>query len=291
MRANKCLFSEPDSWVGDPLSDFQLVLPVCNEEARIEVVLRHYCSICCHILVIDNFSTDSTAKIVSTFEKARLIRIANQGTTESRDWWLQASRHFYCDFVFFGSCSEFASGELLKAMSALVHSPSVDMVAVNRASRTGGFNTDPLYCTPSSLLMPRIRLPAVVRFVRWKSIDPAMISPHDNFRSQSHCVLLKLEANSERFRIVHLRPYPSMSTIKKHNNYARQYSLVTCRSNVFRAIADSILRALLDTARLLRSLLAGTWNKAILLEYVMRLLMHCQVVFYAFKHSICGIEP
>jgi hypothetical protein len=87
-------------------SSFQVVLPVCNESARVRFALDYICSFCSNVLVIDNFSMDDTVGIIREhFSSVTVVQIQNTGTTETPDWWRKATRYFNSPFVYFASCS------------------------------------------------------------------------------------------------------------------------------------------------------------------------------------------
>lgn len=268
------------------ISSYRVILPVKNESLRIEQVLSHYTQVCSLVTVIDNFSEDDTLQIIaSKFPRVQTKCLVNQGTVETPSWWTSASSFFDTEYILLASCSEFISLELLNFFDLFSRAALADLLDIPRLSNTGGQSTDYLYFKPSSLFSQRIAYPTVTRLVRWAAIDPLRIHPHDSFRSQHGCSRLVLESTEVTFCIQHMRPSPSFQTAKKHLLYARQYAYTKCQGNPLIAIIDSLLRAFLDTSRILRSLVDRKCNRVIALEYLLRLLMHFQVVWFSFFPS------
>ena len=268
-------------------SNYQFILPVYNESNRIVNVLQHYYAYCRFITVIDNFSTDNTVDLIlSNFPCVRVVSISNDGTTETPKWWLDAASYFTQEFVLFGSCSEFISPDLLSIYNTIAELSSVDICLSTRRTITGGYCTDPLYCKASTLLSPSIILPQVARLVRWRSIKPHLIKPHDTFRSQVHCRILSISASSRELCILHNRPMPAFKLLNpKLKMYARQQALYSKTKNPLFAIADSFLRSILDTLRVFRSIIFCQYNIAIGIEFLQRIVMHFLVIYYSIIHS------
>jgi glycosyltransferase involved in cell wall biosynthesis len=266
---------------------FQVIVPAFNEESRIDSTLRHLTCHCRNVTVFDNCSTDNTALIVrSKFHNVKLVTLKNEGTSETYEWWIAASRHFTSDYILFAGCSEFVPERLLHLFSQIALSTAVDIVDTPRLSITGTQSTDYLYCRPSSLFSPAIKLPRVARFVRWRSIDASTISPHDTFRSQKHCVRFTLDTADPGLCIHHYRLPPSRKTFNKHLNYARLYAASRCRSNPIYALLDSSARCVLDTSRVLRALFDRKASRLLLQEYILRVLMHIQVFWFSVLLSL-----
>lgn len=269
-------------------SNFQLILPVFNESSRIVKILQHYYAYCRDIMIIDNLSTDNTVNLImNNFPRVRIVSIPNHGTTETPQWWLDAAPYFSQEFVLFGSCSEFISQDLLNIYNLIAELGNVDICFTTRCTITGGYCTDPLYCKASSFLSPRIILPQVARLVRWRSIKPHLIKPHDTFRSQVHCRVLTLSASSRELCILHIRPMPPFQLVNpKLKMYARQQALYSNYKNPFQCTVDIILRGSLDVLRLFRSFVYFQYNKAIGIEFLQRLPMHLMVILYCYSFTI-----
>jgi glycosyltransferase involved in cell wall biosynthesis len=263
-------------------NSFQIILPVFNEKARIAITLSHLWTYCSRITVIDNKSTDDTIEIVNVhFPETKIVTILNSGTTETGKWWLDAVSHFETDYILFASCSELIPGRLLDVFAGIARSGSVDIVDVPRTSITGNQSTNYLYFKPSSIFSKNIQLPLTSRFLRWKAIDPAKIAPHDSFRSQDQCVRFVLDTKDPDLILHHYRLMPSKATFRKHLLYAKEYSKHKCKSNFFYALKDSFLRILLDSSRIIRSIVDKKFNRVLAIEYSLRIAMHLQVVFFS----------
>jgi len=269
-------------------SNYQFILPVYNESDRIVNVLQHYYAYCPFITVIDNFSTDNTVNLIlGSFPRVRIVSISNHGTTETPQWWLDAASYFTQEFVLFGSCSEFISQDLLCIYNTIAELGNVDICFSTRRTITGGYCTDPLYCKASSLLSPRLILPQVARLVRWRSIKPHLIKPHDTFRSQAHCRTLSISASSTELCILHNRPMPIFELLNpKLKLYARQQALYSKYKFPACSIVDSLLRALLDLLRFLRAIILFQYNEAIGIEYYHRTVMHFMQIYYSFRAPV-----
>lgn len=265
------------------IDSFQVVLPVMNEEIRIGDALSHYVKYCSLITVVDNFSTDSTSHILSSrFPGVDVVRLANNGCHETEEWWTSALPIFVKEYILFASCSEFISAELLHLFDAFAKSSFADLFDVPRESITNSQPTNYLYCKPSSLLSKNISYPTVTRLVKWSAIDPTKMRPHDTFRSQLSCTRIVLDSTNPQHAIQHLRPAPTTRTLRKHIAYAKLYAALKCNSNPIRAILDSGLRSLLDTIRIVRAVTDNECNSMVFQEYLLRMLMHLQVVYFAF---------
>ena len=267
-------------------ANYQLILPVFNESSRIVKILQHYYSYCRNITIIDNLSTDNTVNLImSNFPGVRIISIPNHGTIETPQWWLDAAPYFSQEFVLFGSCSEFISQDLLNIYNCIAELRNVDICFTTRRTITGGYCTDPLYCKASSFLSLRTILPQVARLVRWRSIKPHLIKPHDTFRSQAHCRVLSISPSSRELCILHIRPMPVFQPLnRKLKMYARQQALYSKSKNPLFAISDFFLRSILDTFRVFRSILFRQYNIAIGIEFYQRIFMHLLVVYYSIIH-------
>jgi len=265
-----------------PLTSFQLILPVSNEVLRIKDTLDYFVPRVGRITVVDNFSSDGTADLVKNlYPDVSLYQLSNQGTTETSDYWKKISAFFSMEYILFASCSEILPPRLLALFDAVASANVADLLSVGRRSITGSSSTDPLYYTASSFFLPSPSVPSVIRLVRWSKLDPALIVPHDSFKSQKQCICLSIKGGDDSFCIYHLRQKPSLRTLQKHTAYAKLYALYKCRSNILLAICDSSLRILLDSLRLLFSLVYLRFNSVILLEYTLRIVMHIQVCFFA----------
>ena len=262
------------------LGAFQVILPVFNESHRVRASLDFYSRHCSSVLVIDNMSSDGTAEIVrESFPCVGLIQVRNAGTIETPLWWSSVMGHFSEDYVLLASCSESVPLPLLTLFDSLCAIQAADLFQVERSSCTSGVSTDDLYCSAGSLFSFANKLPTVVRVLKWRSIVPTLIYPHDSFRSQVHCSKISVLSTSEEYRILHLRPSPSFRSAEKLIAYSRQYAFYRLKLNPLAALLDSSARVLLDTLRIARSLLLVRCSRTLLAEYFLRLFMHLSVVY------------
>jgi hypothetical protein len=148
-------------------------------------------------------------------------------------------------------------------------------------SITAGFSTDYLFCKPSSLFASSIAPPTVIRFVRWESIEASYICPHSAFRNQVNCICVSVSSPSSSLVIYHHRPFPSRQTLVKHTAYAYNYSLIKYRGKPLLALLDTSSRILLDTIRVLRAFFEFKLHRVLLFEYLLRVVMHLQVTWFA----------
>jgi len=263
-------------------SSFQVVLPTFNEEGRIENTLRHFVSLCKKVLVIDNFSTDATRNLIENlFPSVEVQLVRNRGTSETPDWWISVSPYISAEYVVFGSCSENIPREILELYEKVADSNIGEIISVPRRTFTGKYPTDSLFGHPSSLLSLHDKPSHVVRMVRWSSIAPSLIYPHDSFRSQKHCKRLILDFPDKSLCIHHYRPFPGMNTYRKHSSYAKCYAEYHCHNSFAVALFDSTSRAILDGMRMVRAIILKRCNKAVACEFMLRMVMHSQVVLYA----------
>lgn len=261
---------------------FQVVLPVFNEELRIHKLLSYLSVKCSSILVVDNFSTDSTLSIIQAhFPDVQIVQISNDGTTETSEWWQKCSKYISFSYVYIASCSEYPTYYLLDYLSVFAENNLGDLLEVPRLSLTSGYSTDLLYCSALSVFAKRILPATVVRFVRWKSVDPTLIFPHSSFKNQTACNTISISASNAKLCIHHHRPYPSLASFSKHTAYAINYAKTRLKNNFFLAVIDSLLRSILDTLRVFRAALELKLSKVLLIEFFLRLIMHFQVIFYS----------
>ena len=265
------------------LSNIQVVLTTYNEELRVHSVLDHLCRHCSNILVIDNLSTDKTVEILSScYPSVNVRTLKNNGTSETAEWWREARRSFNLDYVVFASCSEYLPLELLQLYNFYAAQAAVQYIHVPRSSFTNGESLDDLYITPSSLLSREARLPYVCRCVYVDAVDPALISPHDAFRSQTRGQHLYVDDYSGFYTIVHLRPLPSSGLFKKHVAYAKNYAKLKFQHKPLSAFLDTFLRIILDTLRLIRSIIIRhSLHPIVKIEYNARVFMHINVFIFA----------
>ena len=268
------------------LSNIQIVLATYNEEHRIRSVLDHLCRHCSHVLVIDNCSSDKTTEIIySRFPSVKLRTLQNTGTSETPEWWVEARYSFELDYVVFASCSEHLPLELLQLYNFYATQRLVQYIHVPRCSFTNRESLDDLYVRPASLFSRQASLPFVCRCVAVDAIDPELISPHDAFKSQTRGHHIYIQDYSGCYNISHMRPYPSSDLFNKHIAYAKNYAKSKFNGRPFNALLDTILRIILDTLRLARSIIIRrTIHPIVKIEYYARVLMHLYVFLFSILH-------
>jgi len=253
-------------------------------------VLRRLLEFCIHITIVDNYSTDSTVQLArSVSSTLDIVQISNSGTIETPEWWRSIEPYLKTDYILLGSCSEFIPEKLLDICSRFSLSSIADILFVPRTSITAQSSTDWLYAQPKSVITGKLSLPTVARLLRYSAIEPAMIRPHDTFRSQISCTSLTLNSSCLDHIIHHYREPPSLKTLSKHRHYAKCYVDSHIRSNVVLAILDSSARAVLDTCRLARSFSHSSHNKVLIHEYFLRIFMHVQTVIYSVRHLVARV--
>ena len=271
------------------VGSLEILLPISNEEKRISTVLQHQITFGLPVTVIDNKSVDRSVHIVRTlFPSVRIVTLKNSGSAENPCWWREMVCYLSSEYVLFASCSEFIPNELFEFFLSFSLAGMADLLDVQRMSFTGQESTDYLYCRPSSLLSCSIKYPYVTRLLRWRMIDPSKISPHDSFRSQKSCSRLSLNSVDTNLMIHHFRPLPSWSTLDKHTQYAKVYAACRCRSNFMYAFFDSFSRFVLDSLRLFMAFLKGCLTRILLIEYMLRVFMHLQVIWFSVLPSSLG---
>ncbi|WP_146180881.1 glycosyltransferase [Limnohabitans sp. 2KL-17] len=190
---------------------FTLLLPVYNEENRIERLIDYY-SDYGHIIVIDNFSNDSTL----TRAKERgctVVQIANNGSLQSAEWVRQALIISPTQYVLVLSSSEFIPPATLKVCSEVARTKSHNMVSTSVVSYTCGSNIQ-LW---DALIKPVGR--RIERFYNRDELDFDSIFIHAPFKTKRGGDILYLP-NDPQHTIVHLRDSDLKSLTHKHLNYA-----------------------------------------------------------------------
>jgi len=267
---------------GFSCTHFQVVLPVYNESRRIRKTLDHLAKHCSNILVIDNFSTDGTPDLIAkSYSNIKIVKLANCGTTETPQWWHSASAYFTCPYIFFASCSEHAPTRLLELLDSVAAHSLIDLLEIRRKSFTGNLCSDSLYCEPISIFQRNLKPSTVIRLVRWNAINSEIIFPHSTFRNQVNCSRCLIDSSHPDLVLYHFRDPPSFQSVSKNTFYALSYAKAKFQFNPIHAIIDSFLRCILDTARILRSVLTLGFNRTVGIEYALRLLMHFQVAYFS----------
>lgn len=201
------------------------ILPVKNEEERIEKILDHYTNIISHdLIVVDAGSDDKTLDLLrdhhinNTVNVSVLVKI-NNGTTESNEWidWLLQT--VPSKFYVFLSCSEFFGIEAYNfALSQLVN--GINLVYLPRISRLNGDDISCVYSKFSDLLLFRSSHFPICRFISRKALDSIDTHIHDNWLSQSHLVAT-IFSYDKNLSITHHKTSNFSKTVIKHLDYAK----------------------------------------------------------------------
>jgi glycosyltransferase involved in cell wall biosynthesis len=271
------------------MASFSIVLPVMNERLRIKSALENLYPYKSHIIISDSGSTDESISYVrSNYPDIKTVSIPAPTATETPEWWSSLLSICSSEYVILASCSEYFQPTLVEKIIPLIDARSFDFLYIPRISLTGGTDTSPLYCSPKSFLPGNyLHHPFVCRAVRLSAINCSYIKPHDNFLSQrsSIRIYIKCPADSS-WTITHNRERTSYATFQKHAKYAYVYASLFSFPRLPRVIIDSTLRLFLDTLRVLYAFAFHRLNLTIVGEYLLRIIMHIQVLFFALLHDL-----
>ncbi len=106
-----------------------------NEEKRIKRVLNNFKNKC-ELLVIDNFSTDKTLKIIEN-ANIRVVQKSNKGHLDI-DLIKDILEIVSTDWLFFIQCSEVVPNSLFPIINKLINTEVYRAIMLNRISYTGG---------------------------------------------------------------------------------------------------------------------------------------------------------
>ena len=84
---------------------FRAILPVFNEEKRLQEVLNYYIPLLGSLDLIDNFSSDNTLKIANTCAGVKIYQKHNSGTNETTEWFHWLLEEIPSEYYLFLSCS------------------------------------------------------------------------------------------------------------------------------------------------------------------------------------------
>ena len=193
------------------------ILPTYNEKDRIDAVLTYYSAFDIQVIVVDNYSTDETAAIASTYPFTLTVLNKNSGTTETREWtdWLLDSYPF--DYYVFFSCSERLSPRFMSSISDF-HVSGLDLVYVNRSSFTGS-SPSLVFDHPLDLLFFRQSYLPCCRFVSARCLASIEINIHANFRPYRTYWNSK-DIYDPEFAMIHIRPVVDCLQLRKMLEYA-----------------------------------------------------------------------
>lgn len=222
---------------------YTLLLPACNEEARIGRVIDYYAKYG-RVIVIDNFSSDRTASIAKE-RGCEVIQIPNNGSVQTKEWMQETFSHTPTQYVLLLSCSEFIPPASLRRFEEVARAKSHDMVANVVISYTCGADI-PLW---GSVLRPAER--RIERFFNKDEVDYDAVFIHAPFKTKGKGGTLSLP-NDSKYNVAHLRDSDIRSLTRKHMDYAvvEAQQIIASRSD-FR-LWTALTRSLVDVVRYFR---------------------------------------
>ena len=264
IQSTKCVFE---------YISYTMVLPTYNEQARVRRVIEYYQAFA-PIIVIDNFSSDSTAEIARELG-VKVIQYKNPGTIQTPEWMRHIASLVITDYFLMLSCSEFIPAALLQKFNEIATKRSADVVSCVRDSYTCG-ELIPLWGGKFAAIEARIE-----RFFNRKGLDFDKIVIHGHFTPLQENRLLKLPRDRQ-YVIAHLRDFDAESHIKKMTEYARveaQHRKSRERTLTCPKLAELFLR------EVLRFLHIGPthWNMISLREVWARMVMHTLIYWLGWE--------
>lgn len=258
---------------------YTLLLPASNEEARIGRVIDYYARYG-RVIVIDNFSSDGTARIARE-RGCEVVQIANHGSIQTREWMLEAFAHAPTPYVLLLSCSEFIPPEALHRFEEVARSESHDMVSNVVISYTCGADI-PMW---GPLLRRSER--RIERFFRKDAVDYDAVFIHAPFRTRGTRGTLDLP-DDRRYNVAHLRDSDIRSLTRKHMDYAlvEAQQLIAARADL--PLRTVLARSLVDILRYFklppaaRGVIAGR-------EVWARIMMHFSIYFLV-REGLEGVD-
>lgn len=245
-------------------SSFVLVLPVHNEEARIERVVSYYRQFA-PMVVVDNFSTDRSAEIARSLG-VEVVHHRNAGTCQTPEWFRHVASLFVKHHFALLSCSEFIPARLLEAFDDVARADSAGVVSCRRRSYTCG------------RLIPRLWDETdVERFFDKRELDYDAIVIHGSFTPLRLERVLRVPAGPETI-IEHLRDFDATSLMTK----ATEYAVVEARDRIRKTRPLGIwwlaTQWLTEIYRFIR-IPPRHWSRLALREIWARMVMH-SIIFW-----------
>lgn len=181
-----------------------------NEEKRIERCINNFNGLFENIVVIDNYSTDSTKNIANSLG-CRCVEVKNPGYAETNEVMDKVLAVVDTDYILVASVSEFVPVELLERYSQVAETGSHAIVRAFRQSVTAGLAI-PISGQPKSYKHTELR------FFKKGAVDYRNNKVHD--RGTMVCpmdeVLVLLEP---RYWFYQFRDYDCNHTEIKHAGY------------------------------------------------------------------------
>lgn len=258
------------------LPDVAVVLPTFNEEGRVKQVLDYYGFLENVIYVIDNNSNDATVSIVQGCHGVKLYSKSNPGTTECEEWFFWLVNTISADYYLFLSCSERLSCPYFNRLRSLIDD-RCDLYYTDRISYTGNYESI-VFNGYKSIFSPNAMRPSVCRFIKRDVLvaNYKNILIHDNFKSFAPHYRQIVDKDPD-CAVIHLRPYPDLSELKKLVDYASVESR-SLSGSYMRHAAKNILRELFIAAKLFAM---GRLKFPDNIDLVSRIAMHLNVYVLA----------
>jgi len=190
---------------------FTIIVPVYNEEKRIKRIVDYYSTIA-PMIVVDNFSTDDTEKILRE-SGVSFIKLKNDGTTQTPEWTRNVSAMINTDYVLFGSASTFYPRKLMEKFDEVARSGEYGMVDNVIESYTCG-EYIPIWRGLVTLSDRRHQI-----FFNRHEIDYDSIFIHRPYKIKDMGRVLTLP-NSSEYNIIHLRDSDAYSLLTKCLSYS-----------------------------------------------------------------------
>jgi glycosyltransferase involved in cell wall biosynthesis len=243
---------------------YTMILPVYNEESRIGRVIEYYKPFA-RLIVIDNFSTDKTWKIVQELG-VELVQYKNPGTIQTPEFFQFVATLFETDYYILLSCSEFIPLQLLDLFNKIAQEHKYDVVSCVRVSYTCG-ELIPLWGGRLKGTDARVE-----RFYNKHALNLDKVVIHGHFIPMSNDRLLKLPRD-KRYIVTHLRDSDAKSLIKKSLDYSFVEANHRFRNNTPLKIWKLMILFLKEILRFLQ-LPLSKWNMIALREIWARMIMH-----------------
>ncbi len=243
---------------------YTMILPVFNEEARVERVVEYYRRFA-RLIAVDNYSTDNTLSLLKD-QDVETVQFKNPGTTQTPECLQYFNSLAKTDYVLYLACSEFIPATLLDLFEETAASHRYDVVSCVRDSYTCG-ELIPLWGGSIKGLDARIE-----RYFNKHALDLDKVVIHGHFLPRDSNRILYLPRD-QRYIITHLRDTDAKSLIIKSTDYAfveahhrsRKGKQVTCFKLTLLFLKEVIRFFQLPFSK---------WNKIALREIWARMIMH-----------------
>ncbi len=243
---------------------YTMILMVYNEEARVKRVIEYYRPFA-RLIVVDNFSTDSTLDIIKDLG-AEFVQYKNPGTTETPECMKYFSSLTDTDYILFLSCSEFIPAALLELFEEVAAQKTYDIVSCVRDSYTCG-EFIPLWGGRFRWTDARAE-----RFVNKHGVDPDKVAIHAQFTRFNEVRTLRLPRDKQ-YTIIHLRDSDAKSLIHKVTDYASVEAQHRSQKGIPITGLKLILLYIKEILRFFH-LPVSKWNRIALREIWVRMVMH-----------------